>query len=236
MLERWHKRPITVLAILCMLLALAVAAMPQLAVGTSGDGGQSSWDVIIEHFGISSEEMERSITNDLEESLSALAACRDLRSVSEFGKSRVTVSCDDAMDPADFFLALRDSVDSVWRRLPSSVQKPRIVASGSRQEPVFIVSFDVEGWSEGQLRDWVEKEVKPAFEKLEGAGELEVGGGEVKEVHVLLDEQRASALGLTWEMVARFLQSQNLQLPAGTWRSVGIASPMVVREIGRAHV
>ena len=215
MLASWYRRPVAVLCVLLAWCALTLALLTRVEWGQAKPGA-ASWDVIIEHFGVDSEEIERSITDPLEAELARLQKVSALRSVSEFGKTRVTVSLTDRVDTGVFSLELRDAVDRVEARLPPSAQRPRILVSGGLS-PAFIAALETKG-PPGEFRDWVERSVKPALEKQPGVGEVEIGGGKTPEIHVLVDEGRAAAAGISFEQLVRALQAQNALLPAGTLR------------------
>jgi HAE1 family hydrophobic/amphiphilic exporter-1 len=198
------------------LVALTLALLPRAEWGQARGGGKPTWDVIIEHFGVDSEEIERSITVPLESEMARLQGVTALRSVSEFGKSRVTAELAEGADSGAFFLELSDAVDRVEATLPSSAQKPRIVSSGG-QSPSFIAALEGQG-TLGDFRDWMERTVKPSLERRPGVGEVEVGGGQPQEVHVVVDEARAASSGLSFDDLAQALQTQDSLLPAGTLR------------------
>jgi HAE1 family hydrophobic/amphiphilic exporter-1 len=227
--EGWYRRPVTVTSVLFALIALALSFLPRMELGQGQTGGRVSWDVIIEHFGVDSDEVERSITRPLETEFGRLDGVSALKSVSEYGKSRVTVEVAEGTDLGAFFLALSDAVDRVYTDLPSSVQKPRIVSSSGSQAPAFIAALEGPHRSLDDLRDWVEREVKPSLEKRAGVGEVEVGGGAVKEVHVVVDEGRAATLGLSFDALAQAVQTQDALLPAGVLTENGVDHGVSVR-------
>ncbi|GAH79402.1 unnamed protein product, partial [marine sediment metagenome] len=146
--------------------------------------------MIIKHFGVDSREVERNITRPLEDAISLIPGIEELRSISEFGKSRTNLILAPGVSEDEVYLLLRDAVDRIYNRLPASVQKPQIISSSIDQRPVFVASIRSEALNSDELRKYVEKDIKPSYEKIEGTGEIEVGGGEVKEIHVQVDIQR----------------------------------------------
>jgi HAE1 family hydrophobic/amphiphilic exporter-1 len=228
-LERWYGRRIAVTAVLAFCVLVSAYLILRVRVGPSGDLRGTAYAVEVEHFGVDAEEIERAITRPLEDALSVIPGIREIRSISDFGLSRVTVSFDPGDGGAEASLALRDSVQRVERGLPPSAQKPRIFSSAEAERPVFVASAQSRNMSAAELRQWVERVVKPAFEKIPGAGEVEVGGGEVREIHVLVDPARALQRGLTLPEVALQLQRQNLLLPAGRLDSAKQEIPVSVQ-------
>ncbi|HRU29861.1 MAG TPA: efflux RND transporter permease subunit, partial [Treponema sp.] len=71
--------------------------------------------------------------------------------------------------------------------------------------------------SPGQsLGSILERIVKPAFERLDGAGEVELAGTGLPELVIYLDERACAARGIEAWQVARQLSEQDLLLPGGS--------------------
>ncbi len=62
----------------------------------------------------------------------------------------------------------------------------------------------------------LERIVKPAFERLDGAGEVELAGTGLPELVIYLDERACAARGIEAWQVARQLSEQDLLLPGGS--------------------
>ncbi len=227
-LESWLSRRVLIVALLIGLSAFAAFFLARAKLGQASEGARSTYSVTIEHFGVDCREIERSIAIPLENELGAIAGIREIRSTSEYGKARVTVTAETGADASALYLQLRDAADRVYRALPRSAQKPRIGSSGSSQSPVFAASIRAPGLGEEALRELVDKEIKPAFEKVEGVGEIEVGGGEVREVHVLVDPAKASARALAISGIAEQIRRQDLIGPLGTLREGAVDIPVAV--------
>jgi HAE1 family hydrophobic/amphiphilic exporter-1 len=227
-LERWYGRRVAVTAFLLLSIALSAFILMRARLGPQGETGTRAFAVIVEHFGVDAREIERTVTRPLEDALSDVPGMKELRSTSEYGKSRVTIVLDANDRGSEAYLRLRDAVERVYAGLPPSVQKPRIISSSEGQRPVFIAAVRADTMREEELREWVEREVKPSFEKIPDAGEIEVGGGEVREIHVKVDPQKAALRGLSVQDVAAQIQRQNLLLPAGKLVIAGEELPITL--------
>jgi multidrug efflux pump subunit AcrB len=215
----WYKRPVTVATILGIILALSVVSILDVQLGPKGDSGRVSYSVIINHYGVDSLMIEKEITKPLEDAVGVIPGIEEMSSISEYGKCRLNVILSKGADKDEVYLLLRDAVDRVYARLPDSVQKPQIVSSSLEKKPVFIVAFTSERFTSEELSLFVEKEVKPCFERIDGTGEIEVGGGEIKEVHIQVKPERAAAMNISFSDIASFIQSQNVLLSVGTVKS-----------------
>jgi multidrug efflux pump subunit AcrB len=210
-------------------LILSVSVAPRTRLGPESGEGAFSYSVIIRHYGIDAEEIERTITGPLEESVSVLAGIREMRSSSEYGKCRLDLVFSPGSDNVESYLGLRDAVDRLYPTLPDSVQKPQILSSSLSRRPVFILAFRSDALSSRELRDFVDTRIKPSYEKLEGTGEIEVGGGYVRELHVLVDLEKAEAAGLSLPQIAGQIQSESRLDQAGVLRVGGEEIPVSLK-------
>jgi multidrug efflux pump subunit AcrB len=228
-LEVWLSRRVLIATILIGLLAVSVFFLARAKFGQAMEDEYASYSVTIEHFGVDSREIERSITIPLENEIGAIAGLREMRSTSEYGKSRVSVTTEAGADRSSIYLQLRDAADRVYRSLPQSAQKPQIGSSSTSQRAVFAASLRADGLDEDSLRELADKEIKPSFEKVSGVGDIEVGGGAVKEVHVLVDPARAASYGLSISSIAERIQAQDIIGPVGSVRDGSVDLSVSIR-------
>ncbi|HSH45935.1 MAG TPA: efflux RND transporter permease subunit, partial [Longimicrobiales bacterium] len=70
------------------------------------------------------------------------------------------------------------------------------------------------------LRDWVEYRLRPQLLTIEGVASVDVAGGLVREIQVVLDQERLRSYGLTVSHVIERLRGENQDVAAGR-----VASP-----------
>jgi HAE1 family hydrophobic/amphiphilic exporter-1 len=227
--QSWTKRPVAAAMALAVLVALALVALLDVRIGPSAEQGRVSYAVIIDYYGVDAGRIERDVTQPLENAAAVIPGIDEMQSVSEFGKSRVTVTVSGKANPNEVYLLLRDAVERVYGRLPPSVQKPVIVSSTRERRPVFIVSFTSDAIDRRKLGELVEKDVKAAFERIDGTGEIDVGGGEIREIHVAVKPERAAAAGLSLPDVARLVNDEDALLPVGEVRNRLSGAGLTVR-------
>jgi HAE1 family hydrophobic/amphiphilic exporter-1 len=228
--ERWLIRPIPAAAALLAACALSLYFLQRASLGPSREQRLASYTVLIECAGVDSGRIERAITMPLEDEVAGIPGIVEIRSVSEYGKSRVTVVASEGEQRAELSLRLRDAVERVYGKLPLAAQKPEILSSSLSQRPVFVASVRAAGGAGAtgaaitggeELRELVERAVKPGFARIPGVGEIEAGGGAAREVHVRVDSRKAALRGLSLADVAGQIARQSLLAPAGTLRAAG---------------
>src|SRR2546425_1230668 len=66
------------------------------------------------------------------------------------------------------------------------------------------------------LTEIADKQVKRAIETANGVGEVDLGGGRAREVHVVVDVEKLNAYGLSLADVRDAVVNENIEIPGGT--------------------
>ncbi|MHC4444539.1 MAG: efflux RND transporter permease subunit [Planctomycetota bacterium] len=167
--------------------------------------------------GKNAREVESEIVDRQEEKLKGISGLRKMTSVSREGEAEISL---------EFFVgtdrdrSLRD-VDEKINQVsgyPDEVEEPEIVAADAALEtPIAWLLFDADdGRDVSTLRDFVWEEIKPILERVEGMASIDVYGGQEREVHIELDPALLAARGLTMRNMETALQTQNVNVAAGT--------------------
>ena len=157
-----------------------------------------SYAVKIKHYGIDAAEIERSITIPMEDALFAIPGVMTIQSSSENSLSSVFIRF--RPGGKGHYEAVRDAAQRIYESLPSSAQRPEILSSNNSRIPVWsaaIFSDNLDYEKENVITAQIlEKIVKPKLESLEGAGEVIVSGAGLKEIYIILDQEKLKFLGL----------------------------------------
>lgn len=165
--------------------------------------------------GVPATVMEDQFGRQLEEQLAITEDAVSVQSRASEGAVSVDLSFEYGKD---IDLALRDAstrLDRAKRFLPDTPDPPIIYKRDPAQIPVleFVVSSPLRDPVE--LRSWVDDVFGKWFITLPGVAAAEVGGGLVREIQVLPDQQRLAGMGLAMQDVIDALQRGNREDPAG---------------------
>ena len=165
--------------------------------------------------GVPATVMEDRITRQLEEQLAITEDAIGVQSTTSEGRSAVSLSFEYGKD---IDIALRDAstrLDRAKRFLPNTIDPPIIYKRDPSQIPVaeFVVSSSLQ--DPVSLRDWVDNVYSKWFLNLPGVASVEVGGGLVRDIQVLPDQQRLSGLGLSVDDVISALKRGNVEASVG---------------------
>jgi cobalt-zinc-cadmium resistance protein CzcA len=158
-------------------------------------------------------EIERQITARVEQSISGLPGLTEVRSLSKFGLSQVTVIFEDG---TDIYRARQLVMERLGRvKLPTDVDPPSLGPVATGLGEVFHYTVTGAGKSLQELRtiqDWM---IKPQLASVSGVAEVNTWGGDELQYQVVVDPQELHARGLTLHEIAEALQRNNRNVGGG---------------------
>jgi CzcA family heavy metal efflux pump len=215
-LATWSIRhPIGVTMIALAVIVLGVFAFTRLAIDLHPHLIYPEIRVRIVSPGVPAKVMEDQFTRQLEEQLAITEDAISVQSRTGEGATSVDLSFEYGKD---IDIALRDAstrLDRAKRFLPDTPDPPIIYKRDPSQIPVleFVVSSPLRDPVE--LRTWVDDVFGKWFLTLPGVAAAEVGGGLIREIQMLPDQQRLAGVGLDMQDVIEALQRGNREDPAG---------------------
>jgi len=215
-LAAWSiHHPIGVIMLALTVVVLGLFALGRLAVDLLPQIIYPEIQVRVLDPGVPANIMEDRITRQLEEQLAITEDVIGVQSRTNEGSSSVELMFEYGKD---IDIALRDAstrLDRAKRFLPTTIDPPIIFKRDPSQIPVaeFIISSTT--LDPVKLRDWVDYDFAKQFINIPGVAAVEVGGGLVREIQLLPDQERLAASGLSLNDVIDMLQRGNVELPAG---------------------
>ncbi|MCL2174625.1 MAG: efflux RND transporter permease subunit [Treponema sp.] len=212
----WLKRKKASLCILAAICAISLFAILTSENKINLNSG-GMYAVKIKHYGIDAAEMERSVTIPLEDAFYSIPGVMSVHSSSENSASNVYVRFKAGIHGR--YEAVRDAAQRIYETLPSSAQRPEILSSNNSMIPVWSAAVIAKNkvnttkeasdenvlTSQSQTLSMLEKIVKPRLESLEGAGEVIISGAGIKEIYIILDQEKINLIGLRPSAVASVL-------------------------------
>src|SRR6187402_1035075 len=204
-----------VLGLLAVLLGLGAWALKTLPVDALPDVSNVQVDIITEAGGLSPIEVERTVTFPIENALNGIPGNQEVRSVSRFGLSAVTVVFKDGTDVWFARQLVLERIRGVQGALPPQAAMPELgpVSSGLGTIYRFVVAS--KHHSAMQLRTLLDWDILPKLRAVPGVIEVNTMGGELKQFQVVVDHQRLRAVGLSIQDVVDALRAANLNIGAG---------------------
>jgi len=196
----WLKRKKASLCILAGICAISIFVIINSGEKIKEHTG-GSYVIKIKHYGIDAAEIERSITIPLEDALFSIPGILSVQSSSENSISSVYTRFRPKTQGR--YEAVRDAAQRVYETLPPSAQRPEILSFNNSRVPVWSAAFISDDFN--NTAQILEKIIKPKLESLEGTGEVIVSGTGLKDIIIILDQEKLNFLGLEPSTVASYL-------------------------------
>lgn len=167
-------------------------------------------------------DIERQITTPIERSISGLPKLEEVRSVSRFGFSQVTVTFEDGTDT--YFARQLIAERLAYVELPPGIERPRLGPVATGLGEVFHYLVTGSGPSLAKLRevqDWI---IEPQMRTVPGVAEVNSWGGDERQIHVVVDPAQLHRFELSLDELAEAVEANNANVGGGTLDRAGESS------------
>ncbi|MGE0634751.1 MAG: efflux RND transporter permease subunit, partial [Pseudobdellovibrionaceae bacterium] len=173
--------------------------------------------------GLAPEEIERTITFPVESSMRGIAGVEQVRSITRFGLSQVTVVFKDSVEIYRARQVVAERLQGVIPELPKGVEaRLGPISSGLGEIYQYVVDFEVPAKDPTErlkqlmevkaLQDWF---VKPRLLTVEGVAEINTSGGYEKQFHVQPNVSKMRSYGIHFGDILDALEKVNRNVGGG---------------------
>lgn len=200
---------LVVLASTLALLALGIRAFLLLPIDAVPDLTNVQVQVLTNAPSLGPVDVERLVTVPVERALAGVPRVQQIRSLSRYGVSAVTVVFDDDVEPFFARQLINERVQQARESIPSEIGTPELgpMSTGLGE----IYQFEVRGDGQGPmaLRTVLDWEVAPRLRMVPGVIEVNTFGGQLRTFEVAVDPHRLVAQNLTLSDVYEALRRSN---------------------------
>ncbi|WP_133500040.1 efflux RND transporter permease subunit [Cognatilysobacter terrigena] len=225
-----------VIIIFAVVAFLGMNAVRNVPIDAFPDVTPVQVNVYTESPGLAAEDIEELLTTPVESALAGLPKVQEIRSVSLFGLSFVSVYFQDDMDIYFARQLVGERLQEIGDRLPEGYGKPSMGPNTSGLGQVYWYTVErAKGVSKEQvtdmdLRTWQEWTVRLILRTAPGVDDVSSWGGGERQYQVQIDPQRLYARGLGFKDVIDALPANNGQV-GGNVMDVG-REQFLVRGLG----
>lgn len=170
--------------------------------------------VVTVYPGASPNEVENAVTKKMEDVLSSVENLDQLQSSSMEGVSSVVLMLKNDADPDKAIQDAQRKINGMLATLPDEVLSPSLGKFSFDELPIMNMGVTA-NMPSTQLYQLVEDEIVPIISKIEGAAQVNLIGGEKREIQVLLNREKCEQYGLAIAQINGAIQRANLELPTG---------------------
>jgi cobalt-zinc-cadmium resistance protein CzcA len=160
-------------------------------------------------------ELEQLVTFPVETSMSGLPGVKEIRSLSRFGLSYVTIFFDESKDIYFCRQLVQERLAQARQEIPSEFGSPQMGPISTGLGEILLFEVRGEGYSPMELRSILDWNIAFKLRSVPGIVEVNTQGGEMKTYEVDLDADRLKAFNISLETVFRALQQNNYNAGGG---------------------
>ncbi|GMN05613.1 CusA/CzcA family heavy metal efflux RND transporter [Croceitalea sp. MTPC5] len=196
------------------LIGGGIYSMTQVPIDAVPDITNNQVQVITQSPNLGTEDIEQFVTYPVEIAMSNLPNVKEIRSISRFGLSVVTVVFDDDMGTYLPRQLVSEKLTEVREQIPEELGQPSMGPISTGLGEVYQYTLKVEPdfqnkYSLSDLRtmqDWI---VQRQMAMVPGVVEINAIGGKIKQYEVAVDPNELKAIGLTITDVFEALEANN---------------------------
>ncbi|MBO0932800.1 efflux RND transporter permease subunit [Fibrella aquatilis] len=175
--------------------------------------------VIWGYTGLSTNEMEKMVTNFSETSLiNNVSDIQRVESQTYNGTAVIKLYFQPTVRIEEALAQVAAISQTIIVRMPPGTQPPLIVRYNATDVPVLQLGLSSDSLTEPQITDYAATRIRPQIATVPGSRLSQPFGGRTRQIMVDLEPEQLIAHGLTPEDVTNAVSAQNLTLPSGMLR------------------
>jgi cobalt-zinc-cadmium resistance protein CzcA len=160
-------------------------------------------------------EVEKLVTFPIETAMSGILGIEEIRSLTKYGLSQVTVVFKDGTDIYWARQLILERLQEAREQLPPGVGDPMMSPISTGLGEIFHYTVEAKDKSPTELRTIQDWQIKPQLRTVPGVVEVNSIGGFEKQYHVMPDPVKLTSYGLTFRDVFEALENNNANAGGG---------------------
>lgn len=167
--------------------------------------------------GAGAADVERSLTKPIEEAVSSLSGVDTVTSTSQENLSLVTIQFTLESDPQKAAQDVQEKINAIRGAFPRDALSPTVQRFDFSAAAIMTLGVaDSSGQMKpAELRRFVDDKIKPAFERIGGVAQVNVTGGQQRQIQVNLNLDALRARRLAPAQVTNAIAQANASLTGG---------------------
>lgn len=165
--------------------------------------------------GASPNEVENTVSKEIEDAVSSMEGIKKIETKSFESVSSVVVTLKDGVN-VDY--ALNDAqrrINAILKDLPEDIDPPSLNKFSLDDLPIMTLSASG-NMDEADFYDLMDKRVAPYLSRADGVAQVNLVGGQEREIQVNIDAKRLEGYSLSLLQVQNAILTSNLDFPTGS--------------------
>lgn len=188
------KKPYTVLVGVILAIVLGVVSIMNMTTDLLPDMSFPYALIITADVGASPEEIEKGVTAPIEASMATTSNIKSINSISYNSYSMVICEYEQNANMDSIVIEIQQSLDQLSSMWDDTVSSPIIMQIDPDMLPIMTAAVGVEGMDAIEVSEYVENEIVPALESIEGVASASATGTVEEKILVTLNNEKIKAL------------------------------------------
>jgi hydrophobic/amphiphilic exporter-1 (mainly G- bacteria), HAE1 family len=225
------KRPSLIIVIFTVLIGGGWLSYKQLSYQLLPDFAPPILTITTTYPGASPSIVENQVSEPLEDALSGLENIKEVTSFSLENASVVMLEFDNSVDLEAVMQDGQRKIEAIKKNLPEDCDNPVIAKIDPNASPVLQLSVTAKNLSDRAFFELMDNEILPLLKQTKGVSEINVLGGERREVRVDIDKEKAKLANISLASINQAIATANVEFPTGKVKSID--EQMTVRLAGK---
>lgn len=199
------KKPYTVLVGVVLAIVLGVVSFTKTTTDLLPNISLPYVIVVTTYPGASPETVETVVTQPVEAGMATVSNIESIQSISSENYSMVILEFAQSTNMDSISLEIREKLDQIKAYWSDSVGNPMIMKLNPNMLPVMIAAVGVDGMDDAQVSAYVQDQVMPELESIEGVASASATGLLEKSVHVVIRQEKVDQVN---EKVRRLIDEK----------------------------
>lgn len=208
------KNKFVVLLFTVFIIGYGIYSLSQIPIGAVPDVTNNQVQVITTSRNLSTQDMEQFITYPVELEMANLPGVKEIRSVSKFGLSVVTIVFEDDLGTYLPRQLIAEKIKSATEKIPQGFGTPQMGPITTGLGEIYQYVLEVQPEYKGRydatelrtIQDWI---VRRQLSGIPGVVEVNTWGGFLKQYEVAINTEKLNAMNITASDVFVALESNN---------------------------
>ena len=210
------QRPVFAAVLILSLVVAGIFSFTKLGLNQFPDVDAPTITVTTTLAGSAPEEMDTTVTEEIEKQVNTASGIDHIASVSSEGTSVVTITFSQDKNVDTAFNEVQAKVNLALPNLPTNAKQPTVEKLSTDSAAILSFTLTAPGESIRSLSEYADKTLRPQLESVSGVGQANITGGQLRQINVALDPYRLHAYDLTAVDVKNALTAQNVEVPGGS--------------------
>jgi hydrophobe/amphiphile efflux-1 (HAE1) family protein len=208
------KRPSIVIVLFTILILGGLFSYSQLGYELIPKFEQNVITIATVYPGASPSEVENTVTKKIEDGIASLENIKKIDSKSYESLSVVTITL---TTQAKVDISMNDAqrkINALVSDLPDDAKTPSLSKFSLSDLPIMTIGANGK-MDEAAFYDLIDKKIAPVLSRVTGVAQVNIIGGQEREIQVNLDAVKMQGYGLSVPQVQQVILSSNLDFPTG---------------------